>query len=325
MILSIEKTYVDYIKRGIIPTLSMLKSAIKESSTPSAKFIDFGKDVVSASDRKKRTKEGYDTLFNSIEKFKKGILLSEVDYNFIIRYDQWMKENGISNNTRIGRLRQTKAILNEAVKRDILPKNPFDKFKIPSMTNKKGFISKDALRALETANLTKKEDIVRDAFLFCTYSGLRFSDLKTLKSEHINNGWITKIMEKTKFKVEIPISSLFDGKAIDIINKYGRIENLVKKIGCNATVNKTLHDILKKLNIVNNENERDFTFHSSRHTFASILLQMGVPITSVQKMLGHQKLSTTQIYGEVNKDTISNDINKIIKKAKKRSVKINVD
>lgn len=309
---SIEKVEIDYLKKGVSPTLEMLKSAIKESSSPSAKFIEFGRSIISSSERKELTKSGYETLFNNIDKFKKGVLLSDVDYSFITKYDQWMKEHGIAHNTRVGRLRQIKAIINEAIKRDVIIKNPFDMFKIPPMKNKKGFITMKGIKRIENLELKGKEDMIKDAFLFCCYSGLRFSDFITLKSEHISNGWITKTMIKTNFIVEIPLSQLFDGKGINIIEKYGKIEKLTTSIGCNATVNKILKQIFDKANI-----EGDFTFHTSRHTFASLMLQMGVPITSVQKMLGHQKLTTTQIYGEVDKDTIKKDLKKVLKKVKK--------
>lgn len=309
----IERIEIDYIKRGIYPTLEMIRSAVRENTAPSARFRDFGQSVVNNSERKDRTKNGYDTLFNSMDKFRNGTLVSDVDYNFIVKYDLWLKNCGISHNTRVGRLRQVKAILNEALKRDIIAKNPFDMFRIPPMTNKKGFLSAKQIKKVESIILDEKEGRVRDSFLFCVYTGLRFSDFKTLKQSDIKNGWLTKIMVKTNFKVEIPISELFGGKALDIISKYGDdIENLSKAIGTNATVNKALKSIFAKLKF--NEN---FTFHTSRHTFASILLQMGVPITSVQKMMGHQKLSTTQIYGEVNRETITNDIKKVLKKLKK--------
>lgn len=314
---SIERVEIDYLKRGISPTLEMLKSAIKESSAPSAKFIDFGRQIVFSSERKELTKNGYETLFNNMEKFRKGTLLSEVDYNYITKYDTWMKNGGIAHNTRVGRLRQIKAILNEAIKRDVISKNPFDLFKIQPMNNKKGFIDMKGILRIEKLELEGREDRVRDAFLFCCYCGLRFSDFITLDSSHINKGWITKTMVKTKFNVEIPIDTVFDGKALTIIDKYkGKIENLSKHIGCNASVNAMLKKIFAKAKI---EDGGKFTFHTSRHTFASLLLQQGVPITSVQKMLGHQKLSTTQIYGEVNKETIAKDIKKVLKKVKKQN------
>lgn len=309
----IERIEIDYIKRGIYPTLEMIRSAVRENAAPSARFRDFGQSVVNNSERKDRTKSGYDTLFNSMDKFRNGTLVSDVDYNFIVKYDLWLKNCGISHNTRVGRLRQVKAILNEALKRDIIAKNPFDMFRIPPMTNKKGFLSAKQVKKMESIILDEKEGRVRDSFLFCIYTGLRFSDFKTLKQSDIKNGWLTKVMVKTNFKVEIPISELFEGKALGIISKYGDdIENLSKTIGTNATVNKALKSIFTRLKFTEN-----FTFHTSRHTFASILLQMGVPITSVQKMMGHQKLSTTQIYGEVNRETITNDIKKVLKKLKK--------
>lgn len=313
---SIERVEIDYLKRGISPTLEMMKTAVKENTSPSAKFIDFGKSVVENSERKERTKNGYDTLFNNIEIYRKGTLLSEMDYNFIVKYDLWLKNSGISHNTRVGRLRQIKAILNEAVKRNVIDKNPFDMFKIPQMTNKKGFLSLKDIMAMEKFICTdKRQENARDAFLFCCYTGLRYSDFMTLRSEHIKNGWITKRMEKTKFVVEIPIEELFDGKAVRLIEKYdGDITKLSGNIGTNATLNKALKPIFAKLKL-----DGSFTFHTSRHSFASNLLLIGLPITSVQKMLGHRKLSTTQIYGEVNRETIKNDLKKVLKKSKKNN------
>ncbi len=308
----LERMEIDYLKRGIYPSLAMMRSAIKESAAPSATFIDFARSIVTTSERKARTRAGYETLFNNIEKFRHAVLLSDIDYDFISRYDRWMHLSGIAHNTRVGRLRQVKAILNEAHKRDIIAKNPFDLYKIPPMNSKKGFLTTKQLRKIENILLHGAVDNVRDAFLFCCYTGLRFSDLVSLKSENIAGGWITKKMVKTNFTVEIPISEVFDGKALDIITKYGSIERLTRKLGTNATVNKHLKEVFRIAKV-----EGNFTFHTSRHTFATLMLQIGVPITSVQKMLGHQKLATTQIYGEVDKKTISQDIKKVLRKARK--------
>ena len=310
----LERMEIDYLKRGIYPSLAMMRSAIKESASPSATFVDFARSVITASERKERTIAGYETLFNNMEKFRHAVLLCDIDYNFISRYDRWMHLSGIAHNTRVGRLRQVKAILNEAQKRDIISKNPFDLFKIPPMLNKKGFITTKQLAKIENLVTHGSVAIVRDAFLFCCYSGLRFSDLVSLKSENIKGGWITKKMVKTNFVVEIPVSDVFGGKALGIINRYGSIEKLTRKLGTNATVNKHLKEVFRLAKI-----EGNFTFHTSRHTFATLMLQMGVPITSVQKMLGHQKLATTQIYGEVDKRTIASDLKKVLRKSRKTS------
>lgn len=311
----LERMEIDYLKRGIYPSLSMMRMAVKEAAAPSSTFIDFARSIVNASERKARTRAGYETLFNNLEKFRHAVLLSEIDYDFITRYDRWMHLSGIAHNTRVGRLRQVKAILNEAHKRDIIAKNPFDLFKIPPMVNKKGFLTTKQLNKVECLVLSGPVAKVRDAFLFCCYTGLRFSDIMTLKSCEIAGGWITKKMIKTNFTVEIPAGEVFDGKALQIIERYGSIEKLTAKLGTNATVNKHLKEVFRKAKI-----EGDFTFHTSRHTFASLMLQMGVPVTSVQKMLGHQKLATTQLYGEVDKKTIAQDLKKVLRKTRKANV-----
>ena len=311
----LERMEIDYLKRGIYPSLSMMRMAVKEAAAPSSTFIDFARSIVNASERKARTRAGYETLFNNLEKFRHAVLLSEIDYDFITRYDRWMHLSGIAHNTRVGRLRQVKAILNEAYKRDIIAKNPFDLFKIPPMVNKKGFLTTKQLNKVECLVLSGPVAKVRDAFLFCCYTGLRFSDIMTLKSCEIAGGWITKKMVKTNFTVEIPAGEVFDGKALQIIERYGSIEKLTAKLGTNATINKHLKEVFRKAKI-----EGDFTFHTSRHTFASLMLQMGVPVTSVQKMLGHQKLATTQLYGEVDKKTIAQDLKKVLRKTRKANV-----
>ena len=311
----LERIEIDYIKRGIYPSLSMMRMAVREAAAPSSTFIDFARSIVNASERKARTRAGYETLFNNLEKFRHAVLLSDIDYDLITRYDRWMHLSGIAHNTRVGRLRQVKAILNEAHKRDIIGKNPFDLFKIPPMVNKKGFLTFKQLQKVEFLILNGPVAKVRDAFLFCCYTGLRFSDLVSLKSSDIAKGWITKKMVKTNFTVEIPASEVFDGKAIDIIERYGSIERLTRKLGTNATVNKNLKEVFRMAKI-----EGNFTFHTSRHTFATLMLQMGVPITSVQKMLGHQKLATTQLYGEVDKKTIAQDLKKVLRKTRKANV-----
>lgn len=309
--LEYEKIELDYFRKGISITLDMLKSAVKEHSAPSAKLIDFGSEVVNSSSRKEHTKDSYKTLFNNLQKFKKDILLSDIDYNFIVKYNNWLKEQGIMHNTIVGRLRNLKAILNEAKRRKLITENPFDNFKIPSMTNKKGYLTRSDIKKLENVELTNRENKVRNAFLFAVYTGLRFSDIVTLKNENIVNKWLKKKMIKTEINIELPLEDLFDGKALELLNNYKSIESFSKSIGANGTSNKILKEIARKAQL-----SKIPTFHMARHTFATILLEDGVPVTTVQKLLGHTKLTTTMIYSEVSENTIKKDIKKSLRKKK---------
>lgn len=58
-------------------------------------------------------------------------------------------------------------------------------------------------------------------------------------------------------------------------------------------------------------------FHVSRHTCATLLVHQGVAITTVQKLLGHTSVKTTQIYSEVLSSTIVRDLKNVQRKRKK--------
>ncbi len=312
MIQEVELVELEYIKKGVEVHLPMLREAIRSHISPAAKLTEFGTQVVEQSERKNLTKLNYQTLLNNIEKFRKGTLITDIDYQFIVSYDKWLRESGIAHNTRISRLRLLRALLNEARKRDIVQTNPFDRFRIQQMVSKKGFLTIEQLHKLEKMPLKRYEDKVRDAFLIGCYTGLRFSDIVSLRNEHIAKGWLTKKMAKTGFIVEIPIAELFAGKMIQLIDKYdGNIERVTKALSNNSSVNKTLRNILDRLKV-----DQKITFHSSRHTFATHLGQSGVQMTTIQKLLGHQKLQTTQIYSEVDRKAITNDLKKGRKRTK---------
>ena len=313
MIQDVERVELEYIKKGVEVSLPMLREAVRSHISPAAKLHDFGLQVVEQSERKELTKLNYQTLLNNIEKFRKNALVSDVDYQFLVNYDKWLRESGIAHNTRISRLRLLRALLNEAIKRDIIQANPFDRFRIQQMVSKKGFLTAGQLRKLERLELKGKEEKVRDAFLIGCYTGLRFSDIVTLRNEHIKGGWLTKKMVKTGFMVELPIGELFGGKMAELIAKYnGTVERVTKVLGSNAAVNKVLRQLLNTVGA-----DSKITFHSSRHTFATLLGQSGVQLTTIQKLLGHQKLQTTQIYSEVDRKAITNDL----KKGRKRKNK----
>ena len=137
-------------------------------------------------------------------------------------------------------------------------------------------------------------------FLFSCYSGLSYIDLKELTVHQIvkgmdGNDWIYTKREKTQQSVKIPLLN----SAKFILNKYLENESTsttkVFPVISNQKINKYLKDLMKAINV-----RKRITFHSARHTFATtVTLSNGVPIETVSKILGHSKLSTTQIYARV--------------------------
>lgn len=106
------------------------------------------------------------------------------------------------------------------------------------------------------------------------------------------NLWLSLKRAKSETQVKIPILSM----ATEIINLCeGFDQELLLPVCSNQKMNKYLKEIAKKCGISDK-----VTFHMARHTFATtVTLQNGVPIATVSKMLGHSKISTTQIYAKV--------------------------
>ena len=78
----------------------------------------------------------------------------------------------------------------------------------------------------------------------------------------------------------------------------------------NQKTNAYLKEIIKACGI-----HKNISFHTARHTFATtVTLSNGVPIETVSKMLGHTKLSTTQIYARVLESKIGQDMQHLIDK-----------
>lgn len=180
------------------------------------------------------------------------------------------------------------------------------------MEPRRGYLTAAQLARLEAMPLEGREAHVRDAFLFCCYTGLRFSDFRTLTTAHIQGGWIVKKMVKTGYMVEVPADGpVFDGKAMAMIRRYGTVENLVDDMDDNSAVNKTLHAVTARLKLTFKP-----TFHTSRHTFATLLLQQGINMPTIQQLLGHRNIATTAIYGERDRKTLEKALGKS-KKVKK--------
>lgn len=313
MRIDIERIELDFLKRDIRVTLPMMKEAMKANSTPTAQLVDFGRTVIQQSSRREVTKQSYRTMLNDIDQWRHGVRVDEVDYQFIVKYDQLLKDRRVAHNTRVGRLRLLRAVLNEAVKRDLIVRNPFDRYHVEGMTSRHGFLTDDDVGKLQRMdNLNRKQRQVRDCFLFCCYTGLRFGDLRRLRTDHISeDGWIRMTMQKTGERVAIPYRDLFDGRAAAMLAAYGGDPyKMTRRLGDNSQVNRTLKDLLQMAGVLT-----DFrvTFHTSRHTFASLLLQDGVPMTTVQKLLGHKRSTTTEIYAEVTERTIEKDVKRLSK------------
>ena len=314
MMWEVEQVELEFLKHGQRVTLPLLLDSVKSNVNPAAKLRDFGLMMIEDGKRKELTKSNYRTLLNDIDRFRPNTYLTDIDYQWVMAYDRWLKSRSVAHNTRVGRLRMLRAIMNEAYRRDLVYQEPFKRIRIDQMEAHRGFLTLKQLHTLENIKLDGKEDRVRDLFLVGCYTGLRFSDIRTLRQDHIEGDWIHKTTIKTGTEVWIPYRQVFLGKLQSILQKYGDIGRLTRQTPPNSETNRILRPLLDKLGCSN-----DITFHSSRHTFATILGQMGVPTGTIQRLLGHTTEKTTMIYNESHRDGRREILKSLKNKSKKTS------
>jgi site-specific recombinase XerD len=207
-------------------------------------------------------------------------------------------------------IQRLRKMIRMAVDNEWIDRDPFQKFKIRMERKEREFLSLNELQKIQTYHtVIERLRIVKDLFVFSCYTGIAYSDIMNLNEDNLVLGidgkhWISTKRQKTKNSFKLPLM----GPALSIIKRYQyhpkrQPEKLFPKIS-NQKLNSYLKEIADACDITKN-----ITFHVARHTFATtITLSNGVPIETVSKILGHTKLTTTQIYARVLDKKISEDM-----------------
>lgn len=306
-------------KRGVPATLSLLKDAMKKNRPVNVTFPVFAKEYVTHSDRRESTKENLYTTITVLQEFRPGLDFKDITYTFLKDFEVYLREKGNGINTVAKHLRQLRTLVNEAINQGYIHADayPFRKFKIKQEKGRHEFLTPDELKKLENLEVSdRKLRHVLDAFLFCCYVGLRYSDFCQLTPANFIrvNGkrWLHFKSIKTGIELRLPLHLLFEGKALAILDKYNIAE--FASLGSNSEVNKCLAQITMMARI-----KKHITYHTARHTCATLLIHQGVPITTVQRLLGHTSVKTTEIYSEILSSTIVRDL-KAVKRKRNNNV-----
>lgn len=236
--------------------------------------------------RVKNSRDNNENMVKHLEAFNRHATLAEINRDFYKKFvDNLLSKMSINSARLMAVL--LKARLHDAYIDGMIASMP----DLYGITPKKestniDFLTLDELKAM--ASTDAPEDI-KNPFLFCCFTGLRFSDVKALRWENIDNGVIILRMKKTKEIVRVPLSDnakrfLPETKEKGLVFQIGPLNTLTRVLKIwakEAGVNKNLH------------------FHVSRHTFGTLALEHGAAIYTVSKLLGHRNVETTQIYAKV--------------------------
>lgn len=251
------------------------------------------------------------------------ILLNNLNYQFIHDYELYLKSIGkCGQNGTVKHIYKLKKVINLALNFELLDKNPFARYSITKQKTLIQPLTEEELHRIINKDFSiERLNLIKDLFIFTCYTGLAFIDLKSLKVNNIGIGidggeWIFTERKKTGNQCLVPL--LPPAKAI--IEKYKQHDKVlgsgyILPVPSNQKFNAYLKEIGDICGI-----RKTLTVHIGRHTFATtVALENGVPMEAVKGMLGHDRITTTEIYAKVQVKLISDSM-KILREKFKSSV-----
>ena len=213
----------------------------------------------------------------------------------------------LSQNSAVAYFNKVKAALRQAYKDGLLQSDLNTKVApIKAEETQRVFLTLNELnRLIKTAC---NNNLLKRAALFSALTGLRHSDIKKMKWRELEymegQGYFLNFtQQKTKGIERLPISE----QAYNLLGEPGKPDAQVfDGLKYSAYQNKHLFQWIGAAGIT-----KEITFHSFRHTYATLQLHSGTDIYTVSKMLGHKDLKTTQVYAKIVDEAKREAANKI--------------
>jgi integrase len=204
----------------------------------------------------------------------------------------------LSHNSAVSYFNKFRAAINAAFDARLLNENPLKHVKgIPEKESKREFLTQEELQKLAKTDCDL--ETLKRACLFSALSGLRWSDITTLRWKDIqktNGDYFIHIIQK---KTQDPFINSINDTAVELLGKKGKPDDLIfDGLKYSDSNNDKIKRWVLKAGI-----DKKITLHNFRHTYATILLNKGVDFFTVSKMLGHRHIKTTMIYSKVLSET----------------------
>lgn len=314
-IAAIEQTELGLWQQGKSISLDLLKNSIDKPLSNGRSFLTFFKEEIANSSLKESTRQNHLSTLELLQEFKKEVLFTDLTFEFVSSFDNYLQSKGYHLNTIAKHMKHLKRYINVAINKEYMDiqKYAFRKYKIKSIEGSHTHLAPEELHKFENLQLTGRYTRLqktKDAFLFCCYAGLRYSDFTNLTSANIvefhQETWIIYKSVKTGMEVRLPLYLLFEGKGIQILQRYKDDLNSFFKLKDNSNINKELNILAGLAKI-----DKRVSFHTARHTNATLLLYNGANITTVQKLLGHKSVKTTQVYANIMDITVVRVLRKL--------------
>ncbi|MCD8210264.1 MAG: site-specific integrase [Prevotella sp.] len=228
----------------------------------------------------------------------KRLTFQDITPDFTRGFKAYLESTSISQNTKAIYWSKFKAVINQALKEDILKSDPTKNVSnIKLVETERQFLTMEEIQLLAKADITPRHKEVKRAFLFSCMTGLRFSDCYNLTWGNVQDD-LSSVQSRIVFRQQKTGNQeylVINSGARELLG-LRKFSNKEKVFGlfCLQATNKILSEWIHSAGI-----EKHITFHSARHSFAIMLLELDTDIYTVSKLLGHRELKTTQVYAKI--------------------------
>lgn len=230
-------------------------------------------------------------------------LLQAIDEEFCIGFITFLNNattsNGkpLSGTTIYHYSRWLKDILQRAVADELITHNPIDKLiqnkEMPTRPEvQMDYLTIDEVKTLMQTPL--KQTQIKQAFLFACFTGLRISDVRNLQWSNIKTDGETMRFEIIMKKTDTPLA----GKIPNIAKEWMPEPTDSPFVFANLPTASNIDTVIRRW-VAQSGIKKHVTFHTARHSFATMGLTLGTDLYTVSKLLGHKSIATTQVYAQI--------------------------
>lgn len=333
----LEDKYRELRAANVAPSVALMREVVnpaavvvKEEPTLVARFAEF-RDVLAGRGYAFHTLRHYKTACNHLEAFlektrRKGLLLA--GYTSAV-HDDYVSHLrtvcGLSANGVYTLLKDLKTFLRHAQdERGLTLGLELKRLEVKYTDQAKTYLTGADLAALVAVKLSKTLEPARDVFLFCCYTGLRYSDVAALHAGNLQllgaNGDGDRVLRLIQTKTRATVSIYLSKLAAEILDRYAKPERQfdgarLLPVLANQPMNRYLKKITqlaglsRPVEVVSTAGGQVVktavplhelvTMHTARHTFAVQSLLRGMPVTVLQRVMGHAKIQNTMRYAQV--------------------------
>lgn len=309
--------YLSIRNSGKKPTAAMMKEVItgkaKVGPPDLMEYIsDYITRIKAQGELRPKTIGMYEVMYRYLGNYLKkakltGLRLDELRRPHLIGFQDYLLttynplcKGPISRTSSNKYIKKLKVVLSDAIAREDLLRNPAAGFRLEQDRVNVDYLTHDEVKLIAEHPLggCPNMDIVRKAFIFSCYSGLRFQDCFSLRRDQVyeqdGHLWVSVEQMKTKVRLRRPLF----GPAVEVyrffLERYPDMQTVLVPRS-NQYVNRELKKIARMVGIT----DRKITFHTARHSHACLLIEEGVDLLTTSFFMGHTSTRSTEIYAKV--------------------------